>query len=98
MDMQNSFTVAKSDKFPTECILVYLPMVAQRISNVCTRTLHSASNKSKFSGVRLQGLPVLVSQTPGFIFWSQDSRLQSILIDKIIEMVRVAPYFDLRFS
>jgi len=40
MDLQNSFTAAKSDKFPVKHILVYLLMFKQRMSNVCTSRLH----------------------------------------------------------
>jgi len=40
INLQNSFTSAKSIKFPTKPILGYLLMVEQKISTICTCRLH----------------------------------------------------------
>ena len=47
IDLLNSFTAAKSTKFPTKPILVYLLIVEQKTSNVCTSRLHFCLHCSK---------------------------------------------------
>jgi len=62
IDLLNSFTAAKSTKFPTKPTLGYLLMVMQRISNVYTSRLHLRLHYRARETIGL-----LQCETPGFI-------------------------------